>query len=124
MPLDMTKYFSRRDIIYDKLLSRTRVEDNGFQVNGKQSFCMIWTGPHSGNGRGGGYGRMCLDGQTVAVHLVAWTNEHGFIPGKKQLDHLCHQRLCWNPAHLELVTHKRNQIRRAKRAKEKTNGSP
>jgi hypothetical protein len=114
MPYDL---LSRRELIWDKLYSRSVVEDNGFVLNGSKSFCLIWQGPTSGTGRGGGYGRMCLDGQTVAVHLVAWTNEYGFIPGKKQLDHLCNQRLCWNPAHLELVTHKTNQRRRDKRAR-------
>lgn len=55
---------------------------------------------------------MALDGQTVAVHIVMWTNEHGFVPGKKQLDHLCRNRRCVNPEHLELVTHRQNQKRR------------
>lgn len=75
--------------------------------------CWLWTGPDSGGGRGGGYPRMALDGQTVAVHIVMWTNAFGFVPGKKQLDHLCRNRRCVNPAHLELVTHKLNQKRRA-----------
>lgn len=74
--------------------------------------CWVWTGPTSGTGRGGGYPRMSLDGQTVAVHIVAWTNAHGFVPGRKQLDHTCRNRLCVNPAHLELVTHRENQRRR------------
>jgi hypothetical protein len=55
---------------------------------------------------------MSLDGQTVAVHLVVWTHYNGFIPGKKQLDHLCSNRRCVQPAHLELVTHRVNQKRR------------
>lgn len=86
--------------------------------------CWIWQGPTSGKGyqgkkkgRGHGYPRMSLDGQTVAVHLVMWTNEHGFIPGRKQLDHLCHNRSCVNPEHLEMVTHLVNQKRRAAAAK-------
>lgn len=108
---------SRRELIWDKLYARSRIEDNGFFLNDRPSPCLIWTGPTSGTGRGGGYGRMCLDGQTVAVHLVAWTNEYGFIPGKKQIDHKCNQRLCWNPSHLEMVTHKTNQKRRGIRAK-------
>ena len=79
------------------------------------SFCRLWIGPTSGtSGRGKGYPRMNLDGATVAVHKVAWVNEHGYIPPKKQLDHLCRNRLCVNPAHLELVTHKQNQKRKPK----------
>lgn len=75
--------------------------------------CWVWQGPCSGNGRGGGYARMSLDGQTVAVHRVVFTHFHGFVPGKKQIDHICRNRLCVNPDHLEMVTHKENQRRRA-----------
>lgn len=77
-----------------------------------QSHCWEWTGPNSGSGRGGDYARMCLDGQTVAVHRVMFTNANGFIPGKKQIDHKCRNRRCVNPDHLEMVTHKQNQKRR------------
>lgn len=77
-----------------------------------QSHCWEWAGPTSGNGRGGDYARMCLDGQTVAVHRVMFTNANGFIPGKKQIDHRCRNRRCVNPDHLEMVTHKQNQKRR------------
>lgn len=55
---------------------------------------------------------MSLDGQTVAVHLVLWTNENGYIPGRKTLDHICRQRLCVNLDHLEMVTMKENARRR------------
>lgn len=56
---------------------------------------------------------MSLGGQTVAVHLVMWTNEHGYIPGKKEIDHFCRNRLCVRPEqdHLQLVTRKRNILR-------------
>lgn len=78
------------------------------------SKCWDWQGPTSGNGRGGGYPRMNLDGQTVAVHRVVFTHYYGYIPGKKHIDHTCRNRLCVNPAHLELVTHKQNCKRRDK----------
>ena len=59
---------------------------------------------------------MSLDGQTVAVHRVTWTNRHGYIPGRKTLDHVCRNRLCVNPdpEHTEMVTHKTNCLRRDK----------
>lgn len=59
---------------------------------------------------------MSLDGQTVAVHIVSFVNENGYVPGKKQIDHLCNQRMCCNPDHLQMVTHKMNQKLRALRA--------
>lgn len=63
---------------------------------------------------------MSLDGQTVAVHIVSFVNSNGFVPGKKQIDHLCNNRMCVNEDHLEMVTHKQNQKRRDARNKEKT----
>lgn len=72
--------------------------------------CWIWTGPLSGpdSKPGGGYARMSLNDRTCAAHIVMWTNEHGYIPGNRELDHLCRQRACVNPEHLELVSRSRN----------------
>lgn len=39
---------------------------------------------------------------------------NGYLPPKKHVDHLCRNRRCWNPEHLEAVTHKQNQKRRRK----------
>ena len=110
----------RRDQILDRIEARCRIEDTGFVLDHKPSPCHLWTGPDSGTGRGGGYGRMSLDGQTVAVHLVVYTHYYGYIPGKKQIDHKCNQRLCCNPAHLQMVTHLKNQRLRAARTKTTT----
>ncbi|EKF43997.1 hypothetical protein NA8A_04275 [Nitratireductor indicus C115] len=98
---------TRRERIRRKIMARVEVVDTGYLTA-----CHLWTGPTSGEGRGGGYPRMSLDGQTVAVHKVSWTNEHGFIPGRKQIDHKCRQRLCVRIDHLEMVTHLQNQKRR------------
>lgn len=114
----MTILLTRREKIIEKLNLRTDIIDLGFIFEGNPSPCFIWTGPTSGTGRGGGYGRMSLDGQTVATHIVAYTHFYGYIPNKKQVDHLCCNRLCWNPHHLDLVTHLQNQKRRDKRLKE------
>lgn len=100
---------TRRDDIIKKLLSYSYINEFG---------CWIWLGGTSGNGRGGGYGRVSLNGSTCAVHLVSYTHFYGFIPPRKQVDHTCNNRLCFNPLHLELVTHKQNQLRRDKRRKQ------
>ena len=117
-PLDINpnELDDRRNGIIERILSRVAVTDTGFELDNKPSPCFLWEGPDSGEGRGGGYGRMSLNGQTVAVHLVVYTHFYGYIPGKKQIDHLCNNRRCCNPAHLQMVTHKTNQKRRAQRA--------
>jgi len=97
----------RRATILKKVMSR--VDLAPASIGGS---CWVWQGPCSGNGRGGGYPRMCLDGQTVAVHRVMFTNFYGFVPGKKQIDHVCRNRMCVNPHHLEMVTHRENQRRK------------
>lgn len=113
----------RRKNIIDKISTKVDIIHLGFEIEGVPSPCHIWTGPNSGDGRGGGYPRMSLDGQTVAVHLVVYTHHFGFIPGKKQIDHRCNNRLCVNQEHLQMVTHRKNQQLRAARTKEKVNAS-
>ena len=118
LSIDTAELAGRRDEIMSRIYERVEVRDLGFVLDGKPSPCHIWTGPDSGTGKGGGYGRMSLNSQTVAVHLVVYTHYFGYIPGKKQIDHRCNNRLCCNPAHLEMVSHITNQRRRAQRAKE------
>lgn len=106
----------RRTSIEDRIMSNVKIVDRGHKIDGEPSPCHEWQGGDSGKGRGGGYARMSLDGQTVAVHIVRFTNKNGYVPGKKQIDHLCNNRKCVNDQHLEMVTHLQNQKRRAKRA--------
>ena len=103
----MTKDANRREAVIGKVMARVVVNE--------ATGCWEWQGPTSGDGRGGGYGRMFLDGQTCAVHLVVYTHFNGYITGKKQVDHTCDNRICCNPNHLELVTHLENQRRRTNR---------
>ena len=118
LDIDTRELAARREFIMVRIYERVVVQDLGFVQGGQPSPCHIWTGPDSGDGKGGGYSRMSLNSQTVAVHLVVYTHYYGYIPGKKQIDHLCNNRRCCNPVHLEMVTHLTNQRRRAKRAKE------
>lgn len=96
----------RREALFAKVMARVDVQPCG---------CYLWTGPDSGTGRGGGYPRMCVDGGTMAVHIVMWVIQNGPIPPKKQIDHECSTRLCVNPAHLKMVTHLKNQRLRDQR---------
>lgn len=97
----------RRALIRDRIFACVEIVDAGFETP-----CHLWTGSDSGAGRGGGYPRMKLNDRTCAVHIVSFTNEFGYVPRNKQIDHKCRNRLCVNPDHLEMVSHIENQKRR------------
>lgn len=46
------------------------------------------------------------------THRVSYRELVGPIPEGCEIDHLCENRLCWEPTHLEAVTHKLNCYRR------------
>jgi hypothetical protein len=72
--------------------------------------CWQWTGPLRG-----GYGRAILQGgigrREQLAHRSVWTLLVGYIPENMTLDHLCRNRGCVNPEHLELVTLRENILR-------------
>lgn len=69
--------------------------------------CWVWVGGWFNSG----YGRIYHNGKYRRAHRVVWEKFKGLIPYDKQLDHLCRNRLCVNPDHLELVTSKENTMR-------------
>jgi hypothetical protein len=57
------------------------------------------------------YGRFTLNGVKVLVHHYTYQKTYGTIPDGLELDHLCRNPRCCNPAHLEAITHQENVAR-------------
>lgn len=69
--------------------------------------CWIWGGALNKSG----YGTVRANGRTTLVHRLGWVLSGRVIEDRRVLDHLCRNRSCWNPDHLEPVTSKENTQR-------------
>jgi hypothetical protein len=71
------------------------------------SGCWLWLGGLSG----GGYGSVSVVDVQATAHRFSYELYKGPIPEGLQLDHLCRNRSCVNPDHLEPVTSRENILR-------------
>ena len=74
----------------------------------KSTGCWIWRGSVGVWGYGQFQPRR---GRNLRAHRVAWELIRGPIPQGLVLDHLCRNKLCVNPDHLEPVTNRVNTLR-------------
>ena len=66
----------------------------------------------TGRARENGYGTMQLNGMRVSGHRFAYAAFVGDVPADREIDHLCRDRACVNPDHLDLVSRRENLRRR------------
>lgn len=69
--------------------------------------CWRWTGAKDT----GGYGNINVGGKFYKAHRLGYQMLVGPIPKGFELDHLCRNRWCVNPDHMEVITHAENVAR-------------
>lgn len=82
----------------DDILRRIKVLDNG---------CHELLQPSEYDG----YTRVSISGKIITLHRLVYEHRRGPIPDGLVLDHLCLNKSCCNPDHLEAVTNAENILR-------------
>ena len=70
----------------------------------KTDSCWNWLASTNASG----YGLFRFQGKTSKAHRVSYILTFGYIDENLVIDHLCKNRKCVNPLHLELVEQKEN----------------
>lgn len=86
------------DRLPERITSKIEHDDNG---------CWTWVGARNWDG----YGMIRHEGATRLAHRIVYTLLVGPIADGLTIDHLCRNRACVNPDHLESVTRRVNVLR-------------
>ena len=68
--------------------------------------CWLWTGWRNHDG----YGVYYSTDRTTFVHRLSYQMFVGEIPEGHTIHHTCQQRACFNPEHLQPLTHREHQF--------------
>ena len=68
--------------------------------------CWVWTG----NGNNKGYGLLTVKGKEKRAHRASYEAFIGPIPFLYEVNHICHNRGCINPAHLEAISQEEHRF--------------
>jgi hypothetical protein len=79
-------------------------EERFYEKVNKTNYCWDWTASLNDKG----YGLFRFNGKTSKAHRVSYILTFGTIDDTLVIDHLCKNRKCVNPKHLELVSQKEN----------------
>jgi hypothetical protein len=85
----------------------SKVNLAGPLISGMETRCWEWKATRNGDG----YGSFWLLGSMRGAHRVAYELEREPIAAGMTLDHLCRNRCCVNPAHLDPVPLRVNVLR-------------
>lgn len=105
-------YVRGRPVDYCPKHNRGVAKGKPFFVIDHQSGCWNWTGKPGTDG----YGDVKFAERMFKSHILYYILAKGDVPVGCELDHLCSNRRCVNPDHMEPVTHLEN-VRRGKATK-------
>lgn len=92
---------------YKKPACAAKVVDRFWSKVDQTESCWVWMSAFDQDG----YGLFRFPWATAKAHRVAYELVVGPIPHGLVIDHLCRNRACVNPAHMEPVTNRENILR-------------
>lgn len=73
-------------------------DEHSYAIDGATG-CWVWLKGRTGRG----YGVIQRNGKQIAAHRFFYQQHHGPIPADYHVHHVCENKVCVNPAHLEAL---------------------